>query len=346
MRDLMNILTKPETNGKNPDDPATFNLERWASEILVALQDLKGLDLNLDETRRVLVKFPANNTDYVPVTFDQPAEYVYIPSSPRNMTIHFGTGPGQIMATIGVGEPLRMRFPRIDAMTFVPDAGTGNADQFDLWYSTRPIEVDSAAVLADFTEVVPGDAVANPTAIPEMLAFMMGWDSAATVWRRVQVAGATAALRAAILTNATITDGAATLMAPGIDIAGNTRFPAIMPYVWNGASADRPRIPFVFKPFAATAIVAGTGLTVWTPAAGKKFRLMGWSLSTATAADLIFGDNAVGTVIYRTGVQQINTTIPSPPIGNGILSAAANNVLKLDVSVGATVGGTVWGTEE
>ena len=33
---------------------------------------------------------------------------------------------------------------------------------------------------------------------------------------------------------------------------------------------------------------------------GKKFRLMGWSFSSSAAATLIFGDNAVGTVILRT----------------------------------------------
>lgn len=320
------------------------SVEEWLSIVNDSLQDLKGLDLSLDQTRRVLVKFPANNTDYVVVTFDQPAEYIYVPSMPRSVTVYFGTGPGQQLATVGAGEPFLMRFPRVDALTFLPDAGTGNADQFDLWFSTRPIDLGGIATIAQFASVLASDNMTNPTA-PQVLADMMVFDG--TTWDRLKGGTSASSGHAGIApAYGTFTDNDQTGIGRIVSVTGAGLTLAVCPGLFNGTGLDRARTPFVFKPFAATAIVAGTGLTVWTPAAGKKFRLMGWSLSTNTAADLIFGDNLAATVIYRTGVQQVNTVVNSPDIGNGILSAAANNVLKLDVSVGATVGGTVWGTEE
>jgi hypothetical protein len=117
-------------------------------------------------------------------------------------------------------------------------------------------------------------------------------------------------------------------------------------YVYNGVNWDRLRAPVKFVPIPATAIVAGTGVTIWTPAASKKFRLMGWLLSYSVAAQLIFGDNLVGTVIARTELLAAAGISKEDNIGNGILSALANNVLKLDATVGGSVSGMVWGTEE
>lgn len=118
-------------------------------------------------------------------------------------------------------------------------------------------------------------------------------------------------------------------------------------YVWNGASWDRLRGPNVIKTVAAVAITAATGVTIWTPAAGKKFRLMGWSLSSSAAAALIFGDNVVGTVILRSELLAAAGLSQIPPgFGNGFLSAAADNVLKLDVTANTTVSGYVFGVEE
>lgn len=113
----------------------------------------------------------------------------------------------------------------------------------------------------------------------------------------------------------------------------------------DGTTFDRQRTPKTFKPFASTAITAGTGATIWTPAAGKKFRLMGFWVSSSVAGQLIFGDNLVGTVIARSPLLQA-AVVPHPmSLGNGILSAAANNVLKIDGPTG-NVAGMVYGTEE
>jgi len=115
--------------------------------------------------------------------------------------------------------------------------------------------------------------------------------------------------------------------------------------VFTGAGFDRLRDSNVFKSFASTAITAGTGMTAWTPTAGKKFRFMGYAISSSAAGVLIFGDNLVGTVIHRHGAVAAAGVAVIERLGNGILSAAANNLLKLDGPTG-NVAGAVWGTEE
>ena len=147
--------------------------------------------------------------------------------------------------------------------------------------------------------------------------------------------------------------GKASTSAP-TDVANGDRVDAyfdakgrLVVFVDSTASSSSPRTANVIKTVAAVAITAGTGATIWTPTAGTKFRLMGWSLSSSAAAALIFGDNVVGTVILRSellaaaGISQ-----SAPGFGNGFLSAAANNVLKLDVTATSTVSGYVFGTEE
>ena len=119
-------------------------------------------------------------------------------------------------------------------------------------------------------------------------------------------------------------------------------------YAYGGASWDRVRTPKIFKSFASTAITAGTGITLWTPTSGKKFRLLGCAISYSAAAQLIFGDNAVGTVILRSPTLAAAGIfiLGAADLGNGILSAAANNVLKLDATGSANAAGAVWGVEE
>lgn len=117
-------------------------------------------------------------------------------------------------------------------------------------------------------------------------------------------------------------------------------------YVYDGAAWDRLRTATTFKIVAAQAITAGTGIVIWTPTAGKKFRLLGYCFSSSAAASLIFCDHIVGTPIFRSPLLAAAGLHDSPPLGNGLLSATINNVLRLDVSATSTVTGTVWGTEE
>lgn len=105
------------------------------------------------------------------------------------------------------------------------------------------------------------------------------------------------------------------------------------------------RTPNVFKTVAAQAITAGTPFALWTPATGKKFRLMNYSLSLSVAGYLIFKD---GSSVVLNSANQATAGAPnnSAPMGNGILSTTANNILNLDVSASGNVTGWVCGIEE
>lgn len=107
----------------------------------------------------------------------------------------------------------------------------------------------------------------------------------------------------------------------------------------------------VFKPKAATAITAGTAVSFWAPAAGKKPRLRGMGLATTVGAQIIvkMGASAGAAVeVFRTPTLVANTPyqIADDDLGQGILAAAANDQVFLDVTVSGSVSGTLWGTEE
>lgn len=109
------------------------------------------------------------------------------------------------------------------------------------------------------------------------------------------------------------------------------------------------RLAGTFKTLTAQAIVAAAGVTVWTPASGKKFRLLGFSLSSTAEAGLKFYDGVAGaltTLVFQTPVLAAGGVLTIESLGLGRLSAAANNTLALDVSGNSTISGTIWGVEE
>ena len=107
---------------------------------------------------------------------------------------------------------------------------------------------------------------------------------------------------------------------------------------------EQLRFVKVTKDVNGVAVTAGTPVTIWTPAAGKKFRLLRWDLSLSVAGQIIFNDNA--TLMFRTSALVANTGRQSGLDANGFLSATANNPLKIDVSASGTVNGWVAGCEE
>ena len=118
---------------------------------------------------------------------------------------------------------------------------------------------------------------------------------------------------------------------PGLDLYGNTT-------------------PYVFKPIKAVAITAGTPVAVWTPATGKRFRLLGFCvLPTVANVGILFEDATGGgneflrfppTAAVATTQVQVNLGL------YGYLSTTVNNALFLDVTITSTVSGYVYGTEE
>jgi hypothetical protein len=118
---------------------------------------------------------------------------------------------------------------------------------------------------------------------------------------------------------------------------------AIASFLYNGVGWDRRRAPNVFKVVALGAATAEA--TIWTPTTGKKFRLMGFLLTCGAASTLTFKDNTAGTTIF-VARGTTDTPIMAAGMGNGILSAAANNVLTVTRGTSCTLDGVVWGTEE
>lgn len=130
-------------------------------------------------------------------------------------------------------------------------------------------------------------------------------------------------------------------------------------YGWNGASFDRVRLANVSQTVVATA--AGP-TAVWTPTAGKKFRLLGYTIDVAgTMAatgvqaiqlqdDATTFKNHLAEVIETTTVSISNsTTNIGADLGQGYLSTAADNVLNIVLGTAMVTGGVainVWGTEE
>lgn len=107
---------------------------------------------------------------------------------------------------------------------------------------------------------------------------------------------------------------------------------------------------YVFKPIKAVAIAAATPVAVWTPATGKRFRLLGFCvLPTVANVGILFEDATGGgnEFLRFPPTAAVSTVQASVSLGQyGYLSTAANNALFLDVTISATISGYVYGTEE
>jgi hypothetical protein len=114
---------------------------------------------------------------------------------------------------------------------------------------------------------------------------------------------------------------------------------------FNGQTLSRVRLPSVFIPLNAVSIASEA--TIWTPASGKRFRLMGFVLESGTVGgNVLLKDNTGGTLKLVIPFGAAGSVIQSVPMGNGILSAAANNVLTATGGATQTLSGYVYGTEE
>lgn len=126
---------------------------------------------------------------------------------------------------------------------------------------------------------------------------------------------------------------------------------AALQLVYNGATWDRVRTPNVFKQSGTTA--AGSA-AIWTPAAGKKFRLMRYLVTiTADATMAAAGRELIQLLDGATALGQAHESfVPAAALnnggvifstgwvdlGNGYLSTAANNVLNLNITTALVTG--------
>lgn len=105
----------------------------------------------------------------------------------------------------------------------------------------------------------------------------------------------------------------------------------------------RKRAPDTFKGFDLTAVT--TEQTLWDPASGKKFRLLGIHIMATVTSELQLIDGTGGSTIFRIGAAAgIPITIPLGDVG--LLSGAANRDLMVVSGTSSALYGTVWGCEE
>ncbi len=117
-------------------------------------------------------------------------------------------------------------------------------------------------------------------------------------------------------------------------------------FLFNGGSFDRLRTPTKFVPIAALAVTAGTPVAAWTPAGGRKFHLMGYSLSLSVAGAILLKDGS-GLEILRTSLMAAGIGQVSPAnLGNGYAGTTASQALFMDVTATGTITGFCFGTEE
>lgn len=101
-------------------------------------------------------------------------------------------------------------------------------------------------------------------------------------------------------------------------------------------------IPLMFKNFAATAITAGTPVTIATSGTNQIWRLIGYNLSLSVAGSVIFKE--AGTEVVRTP-----TLIAAQPwldyfnfgMAGGLPAQNPNDALQLDVTASGSVSGYV-----
>ena len=111
------------------------------------------------------------------------------------------------------------------------------------------------------------------------------------------------------------------------------------------AAMTQPRTPTTFVPLSAVDI--SSEATVWTPAGGKKFRLLGYVITQGTlTGDVILRDDTAGTTILVIPAQTVGIAQVSPPLGDGILSATADHVLTAEGESTETISGYLFGVEE
>lgn len=157
--------------------------------------------------------------------------------------------------------------------------------------------------------------------------------------------------RPLIAGDGTVTDGAGNAVgfADKNAGAGTGRLVGVLPFLFSGGTtvSNRTREINTVKTAQTSALASGSALALWTPAAGKKFRLRRVRGRVSAAGRYELRDGAA-TVIGYLYLQANEWVTILDMEANGYLSAAANNVLNLyNVTGGAAdLDMTAAGNEE
>lgn len=145
------------------------------------------------------------------------------------------------------------------------------------------------------------------------------------------------------------------------DPSGNMRPLASGGYHFDGSLMQRVRTPSIAK---TASVTAAGNTTIWTPASGKKFRLM--RLMVMVTSNAITGAGAIEVITFFDDTTDLGIglsvyvpaaatatiallTTPWLDFGNGMLSTAPDNVLRMNLGTALTGGVcrvTCVGTEE
>jgi hypothetical protein len=103
---------------------------------------------------------------------------------------------------------------------------------------------------------------------------------------------------------------------------------AAQEFLYTGTISEGVRSVAVTKTAQASAVANGADVTVWTPAAGKRWRLRVVNAAASVAGRYELRDGASTLICsFRLVANTWISVLALPP--NGLLSAAANNVLLL-----------------
>lgn len=357
------LLTPDGEYHIDPDKPARRNIH--VPETLADIRDLleevlghqKPEETNY-RTQPITCTAAANaDTVHDPVGFN----HVYIPPVPRQVAVWAGLRQ-LFLGTLDAGQYLNADLPyEFHDVWLEYGAGTVG-DVIPVSIANRTLNVDIGSAGAAGDTFTPSDTQTNPANIPGTEAYLMAWDTTASQWTRVRITNSGKWVQVSAGGQNTPSDAVANTATMFANSVGSNNPAGVFPFGFNGATWDRPRLPNVVKSAVAT---ASGNTALWTPAASKKFRLMrvlimvsGNAVQAAAGVLTIqlqdsatgmpvavspFVPAAAGTVM---GADFVSGWID---LGNGILSAAANNVLNINLSAALT-GGTVRaiavGTEE
>lgn len=114
-------------------------------------------------------------------------------------------------------------------------------------------------------------------------------------------------------------------------------------FVFNGTTWEPERTPTRF--IVATNLQETIPAAIWTPAAGTRFRLMGFSLTSSLAGQFNLRDGFGGPILVSL-IFQAGIPYPTIDLGNGIVSSGVNQPLVLEgPGPVAAISGLLWGQE-
>lgn len=214
--------------------------------------------------------------------------------------------------------------------------------------STRMPLVSNYNLLFDGTNWVrqrvaqTADGLANQSNPASTASFLMGFNG--STWDRVKSVN-TGQLRTTLYSSTGLEPTVSNSFGSSDGLSTSVNLLGVGQYGFGfaGQSWDRIRVGKVYKYIEYLNLPTSTSTTIWTPTAGRRFRLMMVSVTTSAAIHLHLRD---ATTIFHTTRTSGDSQIFD--FGNGYLSAAANNVLEIRNDSGTTtnVWVTAWGTEE